>query len=116
MGISVALENYECGAALICLGQENSWKFDWDDANSAHVARHDVSRDEVEDAFGNGLMELDYEEVNGEPRWTSLGHTNDLRVIVVVWTVRADAARAITARPVPSSGTRGYWAKRQASE
>jgi hypothetical protein len=44
------------------LEKENAWKFDWDEANVAHIGRHDVSPIEVEDAFRNGLMELDYEE------------------------------------------------------
>jgi uncharacterized DUF497 family protein len=89
------------------LEKENAWTFEWDEANVAHTARHDVNPLEVENAFRNGLMELDYEEVGGEPRWTSLGHTNDLRVITLIWTVRASAVRPITAK-----GRYPFWCAR----
>lgn len=37
-------------------------------------------------------LDAEYEE-----RWTSIGHTDALRVLVVVWTMRGQAVRAITA-------------------
>jgi uncharacterized DUF497 family protein len=35
--------------------------------------------------------------VNGEERWTLLGHSNHLRVLVVVWTMRGELIRPVTA-------------------
>jgi uncharacterized DUF497 family protein len=35
--------------------------------------------------------------VNGEERWTSIGHTNKLRILVVVWTMREESIRPVTA-------------------
>jgi len=65
----------------------------------AHIARHHVTPDEAEQALLNDPFDVNYEVVGGEERWTSLGHTNSLRVLVVVWSVRGDAVRVITARP-----------------
>jgi uncharacterized protein len=111
--VSLTPENYERLTALICLGTEHAWKFDWDDANSAHIARHDVSPDEVESVFRNGAVEISYEEVRGEPRWKSVGHTFDLRVLMIVWTVRRNILRPITAMVVSGSTARDYWRKRR---
>jgi hypothetical protein len=71
--------------------------FDWDDANIGHIARHSVTPEDVEQLFANDPMDLAAEVVGGEDRYTSAGHTNRLRVLVVVWAMRRDAIRPITA-------------------
>ena len=71
--------------------------FNWDAANIAHVARHNVTPEEVEQVFANDPMDLGAEVVEGEERYTSVGHTNRFRVLVLAWTMRGDATRAITA-------------------
>ena len=58
--------------------------FDWDDANVDHIAHHRVSSQEVEQVFANETADIDFEVVNGEERWTSVGHTSQLRILVVV--------------------------------
>jgi hypothetical protein len=63
----------------------------------AHVARHNVTPEEVEQVFGNDPMDLGAEVVDGEERYTGVGHTNRLRVLVLAWTMRDDATRPITA-------------------
>lgn len=73
-------------------------EFDWDRANAAHIARHRVTPDEAEQALLNDPFDVNYEVVGGEERWTSLGHTSNLRVLVVVWSLRGDAIQVITAR------------------
>jgi uncharacterized DUF497 family protein len=70
---------------------------DWDEANIAHIARHSVTPDEVEQVFVNDPMDLGAEVVEGEERYTGVGHTNRLRVLVLAWTMRDDAIRPITA-------------------
>jgi uncharacterized DUF497 family protein len=35
--------------------------------------------------------------LNGEERYTGAGHTNRLRVLVLVWTMRGEAIRPVTA-------------------
>jgi len=72
-------------------------KFDWDEANKAHVATHDVTPAEVEEVYRNDPMDLDFPIVGGEKRYTILGHTNRLRILVVALTVRDGAIRPVTA-------------------
>lgn len=71
-------------------------QFDWDEANMAHIARHDVTPEEAQEALANEPVDVNYEAVEGEERWTSLGHTNMLRVLKVVWTLRGNAVRVVT--------------------
>ena len=42
-------------------------------------------------------MDLTAEVVEGEQRYTGVGHTNRFRVLVLAWTMRDDAVRPITA-------------------
>ena len=70
--------------------------FDWDDANIGHIARHDVTMLEVEQLFANDPSDLAAEAVDWEERYTGVGHTDRFRVLVVVWTMRAEAVRPIT--------------------
>jgi uncharacterized DUF497 family protein len=71
--------------------------FDWDEANVAHIARHNVTPEEVEQVFANDPMDLRVDIVDGEERYASVGHTNGPRVLVLAWTMRADATRSVTA-------------------
>ena len=71
--------------------------FDWDEANIAHIARHNVTRTDVEEAFANDPLDLDSEIIDGEERYAAVGHTNALRVLVLAWTMRGDATRPVTA-------------------
>jgi uncharacterized DUF497 family protein len=72
-------------------------KFDWDEANTAHVAAHAVTPAEVEEVYLNDPMDLDFRVVGGEKRYTILGHTNRLRILVVALTVRDGAIRPVSA-------------------
>jgi uncharacterized DUF497 family protein len=70
--------------------------FDWDDANASHLARHRIEPSEVEELFGNYPAIRAYEVVEGEDRWTAVGATASLRVLVVIFTMRDDRIRAVT--------------------
>jgi uncharacterized DUF497 family protein len=63
--------------------------FDWDPANTEHIARYRVTPDEVEQAFANEETGIDYDVVRGEERWTVMGQTDQTRVLIVVFTMRA---------------------------
>jgi uncharacterized DUF497 family protein len=76
---------------------EDDPSFEWDNANREHISRHNVSPQEIAELFWNEAMDLNYELQNGEERWTSVGHTNQLRILVVVWTMRAESIRPVTA-------------------
>jgi uncharacterized DUF497 family protein len=57
-------------------------------------------------------MELGAEVVDGEERYTGVGHTNRLRVLVLVWTMRGDATRPVTAFDASERLAQRYVAER----
>ena len=71
--------------------------FDWDRGNTGHIAGHGITTSEVEEVFANDPADIGFETVEGEGRWTVIGHTDSLRVLVVVWTMRGSDVRPITA-------------------
>jgi len=83
-------------------------EFDWDRANIRHIARHRVRPEEAEQALRNLPFDLEYQVVGGEQRWTSLGHTDGLRILLVVWTLRADVVRVVTARSASKQLSQAY--------
>ncbi|HUE03211.1 MAG TPA: BrnT family toxin [Bryobacteraceae bacterium] len=82
--------------------------FDWDQANAAHIARHAVKPEEAEQAMRNDPLDMNYEVIDGEERWTALGHTDNFRVLLLVWTLRRDTLRIVTARAVGSQARDTY--------
>lgn len=73
--------------------------FDWDDANSAHVARHGVAPTEAEQVVLGASLPLETEERSGEDRHTESGETTAGRLLLVVWTWRRRRIRVVTAFP-----------------
>ncbi len=86
--------------------------YDWDTANVAHIARHSVTPEEVEQCFANDPMDVGGDVVDGEERFTGVGHTNVLRVLVLVWAMRGNAVRPITAFNASERLTTRYLAER----
>lgn len=62
--------------------------FDWDKANTEHIAKHDVSPDEVTQVFAHDEVGISYDVVGGEERWTVVGETDEGRVLVIVYAMR----------------------------
>jgi uncharacterized DUF497 family protein len=83
--------------------------FDWDRGNVEHVSRHEVRPEEVEQVFANDPVDVTYENVDGEPRWSVVGHTENFPVLLVVWTIRGEAVRPITAREVNRIARESYF-------
>jgi len=48
--------------------------------------------------FANDPFNAAYDVAGGEERWTAMGHTDSLRVLVVVWTIHDGAIRPLAAR------------------
>jgi Uncharacterized protein conserved in bacteria len=71
--------------------------FDWDRGNMGHIALHGITASEVEEVFANDPADIGFETVEGEGRWTVIGHTDTPRFLVVVWTMRGENVRPITA-------------------
>jgi len=82
--------------------------FDWDKGNIQHIARHGVTPDEVEQVLWNDPLDIDFNAIGGEERWTSIGHTNLLRVLLVVWSMRDASVRPITALEASKVARREY--------
>jgi uncharacterized DUF497 family protein len=83
-------------------------EFDWDDANTEHLAAHEVSREEFEQVIINDAIELDYEIIDAEERYRSVGVTDVGRLLSIVWTLREEKLRPITAFPAPPADRRAF--------
>ena len=56
-------------------------KFDWDEANTTHIARHGVRPEEAEEALTDPRrLVLRIRSQAGEERWTALGATEDQEI------------------------------------
>ncbi|MGO9255518.1 MAG: BrnT family toxin [Bryobacteraceae bacterium] len=86
--------------------------FDWDDENISHLARHRIKPSEVEEVFHNSPAIRGHEVVNGEDRWTSVGATESLRVLVLVFTVRGEKIRPITGWDADGRTKKEYFSER----
>jgi hypothetical protein len=79
------------------VGQEVP-EFDWDDANRDHLARHQVTPEEVEQAILDPhAIVLEIESTRDEERAKAVGITARGRVLAVVFTLRGEMIRPITA-------------------
>jgi hypothetical protein len=66
--------------------------------DSSFLWKIDVGQGEPDEGVRRGLGDRPTPEaVNGEERWTPVGHTSQLRILVVVWTMREESIRPITA-------------------
>jgi uncharacterized DUF497 family protein len=87
-------------------------QFDWDDANRNHLRRHRVSPDEFEQAMSNDPLDLEWEGVDDEIRYHTIGTTDSSRVLYMVWTPRDGAIRAVTAFTA-SRAAKQAWLRRK---
>jgi uncharacterized DUF497 family protein len=72
-------------------------RYDWDDGNVRHIARHGVTREEAEQVIENDPLELKPQIIGGEERFPNIGVTDAGRWLVVVLTERGTKARVVTA-------------------
>ncbi len=73
--------------------------FDWDDENTAHIARHDVTPDEAEQVLRNDPVDGGTQDHEGEQRFVEVGVTDAMRILVVITTMRGELTRVVTAYP-----------------
>lgn len=71
--------------------------FDWNTANIAHIAEHEVLPEETEGVILGDPLDVGFDVVNGEERWSYLGETNEGRILRVVITMRGERIRVLTA-------------------
>lgn len=77
--------------------------FNWDDGNEPKLLhRHQVTRGEVEQVFFQIrlLLSVDLKHSESEPRYIALGRTMDARMLQIVFTIRGDLIRPLSARPM----------------
>jgi uncharacterized DUF497 family protein len=71
--------------------------FDWDEGNSAHIARHDVTMDEAEQAITGQPVMVAFQDRGGEFRRLIVGRTQAGRVLSVAYIMRDGCIRVVTA-------------------
>lgn len=74
--------------------------FDWDAANRDHLARHAVSVEEAEQCYRNDPLVIEEQFINGEDRYLALGETDAARRLALVFTLRSNRIRFVTAYPM----------------
>ena len=89
--------------------------FVWDEANTAHIARHKNSREEAEKVIHNDPLDLDRQIHDGEERFVHLGETLAGRVLFVVVTERDDQLRVVTAFQADKKSRKFYQLKKDAA-
>ena len=73
-------------------------RFDWDDDNRRHLARHGVVPDEAEQAIRDQLtLLLEVQQILDEERSKIIGMTASGRILIVVFTYRGSLVRPVTA-------------------
>ncbi|MBI1869802.1 MAG: BrnT family toxin [Chlamydiae bacterium] len=85
--------------------------FDWDQGNlTKNWKKHRVSFLECEDVFFNEPLVVVQDEVHSrvEPRYCVLGRTDQGRLLFVVFTVRKDLVRVISARDMSRKERESY--------
>ena len=84
--------------------------FVWDDENVAHIARHGVSPDEVEEALVGDPLVLR----GADDRYLAYGRTENDRWLFMVYVTRPGSrVRALTARDMTEREKRLYRRKRK---
>ena len=83
-------------------------EFDWDDENKKHLDAHNVSPAEFEQLLNNDPVDLNFELIDNEERYRSVGLTNSGRLLSVAWTIRKGKVRAITAFPAGVSDRKAF--------
>jgi hypothetical protein len=84
-------------------------RFDWNEANIAHLACHGVKPEEAEQVILNGPVDIDYQVVSDEDRVVVVGRTNIGRFLTLVFTLRRKAVRVITGWDAEPEEEAAYW-------
>jgi uncharacterized protein len=82
--------------------------FHWDLHNVGHVARHGVNPVEVEEAVERPYVIIPAKSMGGEKRWKLFGTSAAGRCLVVVFTIRDERFRPVTAHTMNQRERRIY--------
>lgn len=89
-------------------------RFDWDLANLEHIARHKVEREEAEEAVTDpaGIPSGNaHRGPQGQRRAGTIGATEDGRVLLVIFELRENRVRVVTAYDASSEQRAAYYAE-----
>ncbi len=85
--------------------------FDWNDGNiNKNLIKHNVTWKEAEEIFGNQPLILleDPKHSSSEPRLAAHGHSNNGRLLTIIFTIRNHKIRIISARDQSHNERRQY--------
>jgi uncharacterized DUF497 family protein len=84
-------------------------EFDWDEANTSHIARHGVTPTETEESLLDPFSkDVDSWVEDDEVRYRQIGSTISGRLLAVAYTLRGDAVRPVTAFEPTRSEAKAY--------
>ena len=86
--------------------------FEWDRHNLGKIQRHEISREEAEQALLNDPIPILEQEVEGELRYVYYGETSAGRLLAAVATERGHRLRIVTAYELNSKQRRDYHRRR----
>ncbi len=84
--------------------------FQWDEANIAHIAKHNVLPEEAEQIFfdKNNVLDEDLKHANDEERFLIIGKTEKGRLLYQIFTIREDKIRVISSRDINKKEVKLY--------
>jgi uncharacterized DUF497 family protein len=87
---------------------DGGW-FEWDDANEGHIWEHGIDPGEIEEALLDpDRVGADAYNVPHERRDAAIGATLAGRILYVVFTMRGEKVRPVTARDTDDGQKRRY--------
>jgi uncharacterized DUF497 family protein len=87
-------------------------EFEWDAENILHIARHNVTPDEVEYVLLHATLDTGFDQRDGEERYKEAGATATGRILEVVTTFRGSMVRTVTAYDASSFVIKEYYRTR----
>ena len=82
--------------------------FDWDDANTAHLARHGITPREAEEVIRRDPKLMEVHLRSGEIRRKEVGETASGKILTIVTIARGYKIRVVTGWPSDRTERR-YW-------
>lgn len=85
--------------------------FEWDDGNrDKNLLKHDITTGEAEEVFNNLPLKLydDPEHSEREQRYLAYGKTNAGKLLTVIFTIRENKIRVISARQMHKKERKEY--------
>lgn len=85
-------------------------RFDWDEGNRAKCQKHGVGLDEIEDLLDGTMRRIapDVKHSSREQRFLAVGRNSSERPLFVVFTLRGELIRPLSARYMHAREARRY--------